>query len=57
MLIKKDGKRERNSFYYKVFLKNLFGKVVDEELPRKLKLDRKKKCKRAIPTHCKFMDL
>ena len=38
MLMKKDGKRERNSFYYKVFVKNLFRKVVDKEFSSKFRL-------------------
>ena len=38
MLTKKDERRERNSFCYKVFLNILFGKVVDKEFSRNFKL-------------------
>ena len=40
MLMKKDGKRERNSFYYKVFVNILFGKVVDKIFSSIFKLGR-----------------
>ena len=39
MLMEKDGKRKRNSFYYKVSLNNLFEKVVVKEHLSKFKLD------------------
>ena len=38
MLMKKDGKREKNSFYYKVFVNNLTGKVLDKEFSSIFKL-------------------
>ena len=42
MLMKKDEKRERNSFHYTVFVNILFGKVVDKKFSSKFKLGRKK---------------